>query len=66
MVFINLKVKVFCNYEAKRNDHPFLNKNMTSKFLNVLHFEDASVKRTRGNNKLKPIRDIFKLWSQGS
>lgn len=36
---------------GKKQDYPFLYKNMTSKFLNVLHYEDANVKRTRSINK---------------
>lgn len=35
---------------GKKKD-PFLYRNMTLKFLNVLHYEDANVKRTRSVNK---------------
>ena len=36
---------------GKKKDDPFLYRNMTLKFLNVLHYEDANVKRTRSVNK---------------
>ena len=35
----------------QKKDDPFLYRNMTSEFLNVLHYEDANVKRTRSVNK---------------
>lgn len=36
---------------GKKKDDLFLYRNMTLKFLNVLHYEDANVKRTRSVNK---------------
>lgn len=36
------------------------------KFSKTLHFDNASARRTRNNDKQEPIRDVGETWSQHS
>lgn len=56
-MLINPKIKIFSN-----NRHPSSKKPCHQSFFKVLPFGDASA-RTRSNDKLKPNRNIFEIWS---
>lgn len=55
---MNLKMKMFCNYE---DDWLFFNSYLPSKFTTVLCFEYKSVKITISKDKLEPIRDVLDI-----
>lgn len=61
LMFINIKVKMFCNYGAKRVA-PLKKSCELSKFSNLLHFVAASA-RVESDDELEPITDAFEIWN---
>lgn len=53
---------MFCKYGASE-DCPVFNKIKSQRFLKIIQVSslDASIRRTRSNNKLESIRDAFEI-----
>jgi hypothetical protein len=59
-VFINLKVKKLCSYEAKTM--VIFDKIITSKISKILCFDNTDIsQRIRSSDKLKLISDVFEI-----
>lgn len=56
---------MFCKLQIKEDGHSFFNiKSFKISRFQVLHFDNAVARRrTRSNDKLEPIRDVFKIRS---
>lgn len=55
---------MFCNYGKKKRQSCFQQNYEPSKTFKLLHFDDSNARRTRSNDKVEHVRDVFEIWSQ--
>lgn len=48
----------------KRRGSPVFNKIGTSKNFKLLQFDDANSRRTRSNDNVEFVRNVFEIWNQ--
>lgn len=58
-MFLNLTIKIFCNYGAKKIAVLYSAKLGYIKVSKIVYFEDSSGRRASNNDKLGTNRDLF-------